>query len=155
MGKKDSKSLYDVLGVTPEANTREIKQAYRKLALATHPDKNQDKPEEAAERFRELQRVYHTLVDDEKRKLYDEAGIIFGDDDIGDGELSASELFQKLNALRQPLTQEDIAQYEKGYKGSSDEEKDLFEFYNRFEGDVGLVLHYIPFSEEELSLIHI
>ena len=49
--------LYDILGVAKEANHDDIKKAYRKLALALHPDKNPG-DEKAAENFMQLQKAY-------------------------------------------------------------------------------------------------
>ncbi len=46
-------SYYDLLGINPDASDLEIKKAYRKKAILTHPDKNPDDPE-AAERFQEV-----------------------------------------------------------------------------------------------------
>ena len=37
------KSLYDILGIKRNANDKEVKQAFRKLAIKYHPDKNKDK----------------------------------------------------------------------------------------------------------------
>lgn len=78
-------SLYDVLGVGKTANEKEIKKAYRKLALKHHPDKTANLSEKARkgaeEKFKEVNKAYETLSDPEKRKLYDlygEAGIETG-----------------------------------------------------------------------------
>ena len=49
---KDNK-LYEILGVSINANPNEIKKAYRKLAIKWHPDKNRDNPE-AEEKFKEI-----------------------------------------------------------------------------------------------------
>ena len=49
MSKRD---FYEVLGVDRDADDKTIKSAYRKLAMANHPDRNPD-DDAAAERFRE------------------------------------------------------------------------------------------------------
>ena len=70
MSKRD---YYDVLGVGRDADERQIKSAYRKLAMANHPDRNPD-DEAAAERFREATEAYDVLKDDQKRAAYDRLG---------------------------------------------------------------------------------
>jgi DnaJ-class molecular chaperone len=62
---------YNVLGVSPGASTEEIKKAYRKLALDTHPDRNPDDPR-AEERFKRISEAYGVLMDPQKRTQYDE-----------------------------------------------------------------------------------
>ena len=47
---------------------------YRKLALRWHPDKNPDNQQEATVRFREVSEAYEVLIDDKKRKIYDQYG---------------------------------------------------------------------------------
>ena len=70
MGKRD---YYEVLGVAKDATQEEIKKAYRKLAVANHPDRNPgDKA--AEERFREATEAYEILGDETKRKNYDTYG---------------------------------------------------------------------------------
>ncbi len=65
--------LYDLLGVSADASTAQIKKAYRKLARALHPDLN---PGDAAaeRRFKEVSAAHEVLSDPEKRALYDEFG---------------------------------------------------------------------------------
>jgi len=70
MAKRD---FYDVLGVSKDADEKAIKSAYRKLAMANHPDRNPD-DEAAAERFREASEAYEVLKDDQKRAAYDRMG---------------------------------------------------------------------------------
>jgi hypothetical protein len=68
-------SLYTILGVTQKATTKEIKQAYRRKALLTHPDKQRGvPPEEAAEAFRKVVEAFEVLSDDSSRKRYDRTG---------------------------------------------------------------------------------
>lgn len=70
MAKRD---FYDVLGVSKDADEKTIKSAYRKLAMANHPDRNPD-DEAAANRFREAAEAYEILKDDQKRAAYDRMG---------------------------------------------------------------------------------
>lgn len=65
-----TKDLYDILGVDEDASKEEIKKAYRKLARKHHPDRNPDDPD-AEEKFKELQKAYSILSDEEKRQQYD------------------------------------------------------------------------------------
>lgn len=62
--------LYDVLGVSPDADQAEIARAYRRLARETHPDTLPDDPE-AAERFGRIARAYEVLSDPDEREAYD------------------------------------------------------------------------------------
>lgn len=67
------RKYYDTLGVPPDADAATIKKAFRKLAHELHPDRNKgDKALE--EKFKEVNRAYEVLGDDDKRKLYDEFG---------------------------------------------------------------------------------
>ncbi len=68
------KDYYNVLGVPKDANEKDIKSAYRKLARKWHPDANPDNPKEAEEKFKELQEAYAVLSDPEKRSKYDALG---------------------------------------------------------------------------------
>ena len=65
-----TKDLYDVLGVDEDASQEEIKKTYRKLARKHHPDRNPDDPN-AEEKFKEIQKAYSILSDEEKREQYD------------------------------------------------------------------------------------
>ena len=70
MAKRD---YYDVLGVNKNANSQEIKSAYRKLAVKYHPDKNPgDKI--AEDKFKEASEAYGILSDKSKKENYDNFG---------------------------------------------------------------------------------
>jgi DnaJ family protein A protein 2 len=62
-------SLYDILGVSRDADTNEIKKAFKKAAMTHHPDKGGD-----SEKFKEIQRAHEVLTDDRKRQVYDMTG---------------------------------------------------------------------------------
>ncbi|MBK9959196.1 MAG: J domain-containing protein [Chitinophagaceae bacterium] len=60
---------YKVLGLQPNCTQQEIKEAYRKLSKKFHPDLN-DGDNFFAERFKEIQTAYETLMDNSKREEY-------------------------------------------------------------------------------------
>uniref|UniRef100_A0A8K9XZH2 DnaJ homolog subfamily C member 10 n=1 Tax=Oncorhynchus mykiss TaxID=8022 RepID=A0A8K9XZH2_ONCMY len=64
---------YKLLKVSREATTREIRQAFKKLALIMHPDKNPH-DETAHDKFLKVTRAYEVLKDDDLRKKYDKYG---------------------------------------------------------------------------------
>jgi molecular chaperone DnaJ len=67
------RDYYEVLGVPREASSQDIKKAYRKLALANHPDRNPG-DEEAVARFKEASEAFEVLSDSNKRARYDRYG---------------------------------------------------------------------------------
>ncbi len=67
------RDYYEILGVDKNASEKEIKKAYRKLALEYHPDRNPD-DEEAEAKFKEAAEAYGVLSDEEKRARYDRFG---------------------------------------------------------------------------------
>ncbi|XP_076024206.1 dnaJ homolog subfamily C member 10 [Genypterus blacodes] len=68
-----SGDYYELLRVGREATTREIRQAFKKLALTMHPDKNPGDPS-AHESFLQVNRAYEVLKDEDLRKKYDKYG---------------------------------------------------------------------------------
>ncbi len=69
----DKRDYYEVLGVSRNASTDDLKKAYRKLAVKFHPDKNPG-DKSAEEKFKELGEAYDILMDPDKRAAYDRMG---------------------------------------------------------------------------------
>jgi len=66
------KDYYEILGVAKDADPKEIKKTYRKLAMQYHPDRNPSP--EAEEKFKEISEAYGVLSDAEKKAQYDRFG---------------------------------------------------------------------------------
>jgi molecular chaperone DnaJ len=86
----EKKDYYEVLGVSKDANEKEIKSAYRKLALKYHPDRSD--ASDAEEKFKEISEAYAVLSDPDKRKQYDQ----FGHSGIT-GQYTQEDLFRGVN----------------------------------------------------------
>ncbi len=68
----EKRDYYEILGVERDTEEKDIKRAYRRLALKYHPDKNPS--EDASDRFKEVSEAYAVLSDPEKRRRYDQYG---------------------------------------------------------------------------------
>lgn len=76
----DTTKLYETLGVSKSADNKEIKKAYRKLAVKHHPDKGGDE-----QKFKEVSAAYEVLSDAENRAKYDKYGLEGLSDEGGGG----------------------------------------------------------------------
>ena len=70
MAKKD---YYEILGVSRDADDKQLKKAFRKLARKYHPDLNPNN-KESEQKFKQLNEAYEVLSDPDKRKQYDTYG---------------------------------------------------------------------------------
>lgn len=68
----NKRDYYEILGVPRDANRDDIKDAFRRLALKYHPDRN--KQPGAEEKFKEIAEAYAVLYDPKKRATYDAGG---------------------------------------------------------------------------------
>ena len=79
------RDYYEVLGVDKGADNKQIKKAYKRLAMKHHPDRNTDDKEAAEEKFKEIQKAYAILSDEQKRQAYDQFGHAGVDGSAGGG----------------------------------------------------------------------
>ncbi|SBT82046.1 Chaperone protein DnaJ [secondary endosymbiont of Trabutina mannipara] len=87
MAKSD---YYKILGISKNAEDREIKKAYKRLAMKFHPDRNQGNTEAEA-KFKEIKEAYEVLADAKKRAAYDQYGhSAFEQGSMGGGSGSSS-----------------------------------------------------------------
>jgi DnaJ-class molecular chaperone len=92
----NNEELYKLLDVPKTANTKEIRVAFKKLALEKHPDKNPDDPG-ANDLFMKINRAYEILKDDETRKKYD----MYGEEGLKDDQQGRGNHYQSWNFYQQ------------------------------------------------------
>lgn len=93
MAKSD---FYEILGVSKSADEREIKKAYKRLAMKYHPDRNPGN-KEAEAKFKEVKEAYEILTDEQKRSAYDQYGhAAFEQGGMGSGSFSGGADFSDI-----------------------------------------------------------
>ena len=75
------KDYYEILNINKKCSEDDIKKAYRKKSMETHPDRNPNDPE-ANSKFQEVSTAYDILSDKQKRRMYD-MGVLKSDMDVG------------------------------------------------------------------------
>ncbi len=128
---------YEILGVPRDATDVEIKKAYRKLAMQWHPDKNQNRKEEAEAKFREISEAYHVLSNKEEREKYD---MYDSDND--------QKNFSHFNMHDMP-NPEDIFRQFFGMSGPFDLHNDFMRMRNPFDVHRHMFGHFVDVSNRE------
>ena len=86
----EQKDYYEILGIEKTANQKQLKDAYRNLALRYHPDRNKGNPAAAA-KMKEINESYAVLSHPEKRKQYDTLQQTYGSSAYGQFRQTYSE----------------------------------------------------------------
>jgi molecular chaperone DnaJ len=98
MSAAQKRCYYDVLGVSREASSDELRRAYKQAALKYHPDRNPGDPS-AEQKFKEVNEAFQVLSDEKKRAVYDQlghAGLEGGGVDFG---TSMGDMFAQMQDL--------------------------------------------------------
>ncbi|KAF3912220.1 hypothetical protein ABW21_db0209816 [Orbilia brochopaga] len=139
---------YEVLAIEPSATDAEIRTAYRKLALKTHPDKAAPADKAAAHtEFQKIAFAYAVLSDEVRRNRYDRTGRtdegvgadVFDDD--FDWESFYSEMWADL------VSGDTLNEFKKTYQGSDEERADLLTFFEDLEGDMDALFEHVMLSD--------
>lgn len=139
-------NLYEVLEIDSKASAQQIKKAYRNASLKIHPDRvEESEKDKATKRFQVLAKVHFVLSDEEKRKLYDEHGIL-ADDDSFDSETDWEDYWR---LLFPKISEKDIQEFMDKYTGSNEEIQDLINLYNKFKGDMDKISETMISYDEE------
>lgn len=145
-----TKSLYDLFGIANDASDEEIRKSFRRLSLKYHPDRfpdaKGDEYKDITARFQTLAKANVVLSDEQKRKLYDNTGLVEDDD----GTLkSEDEWMEYWRCLFPEITTEDIDGYIAKYIGSDEEKQDLKKLYIKYEGDLDIIYEYMIGYDED------
>uniref|UniRef100_A0A1B6JJV7 J domain-containing protein n=1 Tax=Homalodisca liturata TaxID=320908 RepID=A0A1B6JJV7_9HEMI len=139
--------LYEVLQIEKSASEKEVRKAYHKRSLSCHPDRVEESEKlYATEKFKVLGKVHCILSDKEKRAIYDQTGTWDDDDDV---EFNGRDWMEYWRTLFKKITLADIEEYEKKYKGSDDELRDLKKAYEGGKGDMDKIYERVPFVKLE------
>ncbi|CAB9508580.1 protein DnaJ [Seminavis robusta] len=89
------KNYYKILGIPRTASKKEIKKAYRELALKWHPDKNADNKEESEKMFQDISEAYEVLSDEELKGKYDRGEPVFENQGGGRPHTNPNQFFRQ------------------------------------------------------------
>lgn len=130
--------LYEVLQANKRDSQKNIRKAYLRSALRTHPDKKGGNDDE----FRKVAFAYSILSNESYRKQYDETGKLDFREDA-----TIANLFSKI--FRVEITEEMIEEDRKAYQRSEEEKQDIIDSYNKYGGDFDLIFENIIHSTEQ------
>lgn len=144
-----TRNLYEAIGSHKDSSESEIKKAYRKSSLKCHPDRvGEDEKAESTKKFQALAQIHFILADADRRKLYDDHGIIANED----GLESEADWASYWRLLFPKVSTNEINNFMDQYVGSEEELKDLIKIYERTKGDMDKIYQiHMSFDEERTT----
>ncbi|EPS42740.1 hypothetical protein H072_3264 [Dactylellina haptotyla CBS 200.50] len=141
---------YEVLSVPKAATDAEIRSAYRKLALKTHPDKAAPEDKDTAHsEFQKIAFAYAVLSDEKRRARYDRTGRtdegVLNGDDIDDDTFDWESFYKEMWA--DVVTGDTLAEFKRTYQGSEEERVDLLAIFEEVEGDMDKLFENVILSD--------
>lgn len=137
---------YHILDLPVDASQSDIKTAYRKAALRSHPDKVAEEHKDAAHKqFQEVAFAYAILSDERRRSRYDTTGSTEESLDIEDDDFNWSDFFRA--QFKDVVTEEKINDFATEYKGSEEERLAVLEAYTKCQGAMGSLYSHIMLSD--------
>ncbi|KAI7777723.1 hypothetical protein LA080_003144 [Diaporthe eres] len=136
---------YEVLGLERTATPDQIKKAYRKASLRTHPDKvPEDQKDEATTAFQSIAFAYAILSDPARRKRYDATGST--SESIVDSEgFNWSDFYREQFA--EAISEDAINKFAAKYRGSDEEKDDVLVAYEQYKGDMDSIYETVMLSD--------
>lgn len=137
---------YAVLSLTKDATQDQVKTAYHKAALKSHPDKAPPDEKEAANtKFQEIAFAYAILSDERRRRRYDTTGRTEESLDLEDDDFDWFTFYRE--QFENVVTTEAIEKFQQEYKGSEEEQQHVLAAYEECEGDMGKVYEHVMLSD--------
>lgn len=138
---------YDILSLSKDATSEQIKTAYRKAALRHHPDKAPaDQKAEAHTRFQEIAFAYAILSDQRRRQRYDTTGRTEETLDLDDGDDGFDWTSFYREQFQDVVTSEKLVAFRAEFKGSAEERDAVLAAYVAAEGDLDAVYEEVMLS---------
>lgn len=136
---------YEVLGLERTATPDQVKKAYRKASLRTHPDKvPEDQKDEATSAFQSIAFAYAILSDPARRKRYDATGST--SESIVDSEgFNWSDFYRE--QFQEAISEDAINKFAAKYKGSDEEKDDILVAYDKYKGDMDSIYETVMLSD--------
>ncbi len=152
-------SLYEILGLPSSSVTQEeISSAYRKKSLRYHPDRSGG----STSHFHALSACHYILSNHRLRERYNEIGLngMIEENELiveeserereggKEGEDDYEFWYNYYRTLFPKITEEDIVLYQQKYQNSMEEKNDIYEAYEKYQGDMKKIMETIMFAED-------